>query len=280
MKLVSWNVNGIRAASRGEDFKSLFQGRVADIICLQEVKATPDQLDFWQLNPEGFRSYWHCAQKAGYSGVAIYTREEPLNIKEGLGIREFDDEGRVIVAEFKDFHLINAYFPNSQRDAARLPFKLSFCKAMKNYCDDLVMNGKSIVLCGDLNIAHQAIDLKNPKANEKNAGYLPEERAWMSAFLTGSPTSNSTSDPKGEQRPRAYTGACTGAYIDTFRHFQPGPGHYSWWSYRPGVREKNIGWRLDYHVVNEGLGDRLVSAQILPHLRGSDHCPVTLELRD
>ncbi len=171
----------------------------------------------------------------------------------GIGAPEIDREGRVLVAEFKNFVLINAYFPNSQRDHARLGYKLSFCRKFFKFCESLKADGKNLVICGDFNIAHKEIDLKNPKSNMDNAGFLPEERAWLDEFT-------------GEG----------GNHIDTFRHFVKDPGHYSWWSYRPGVREKNIGWRLDYFFVNEAMEKRLKSAEIYPHISGSDHCPVGL----
>lgn len=258
MKIQSWNVNGIRAAAK-KGFEKWFADVGADVVCLQETKATREQLDAFLINPQRYHSVWHSAEKLGYSGTAIYSKEEPTNVQVGMGIPEFDREGRVLIAEFKrpgyDLAVINAYFPNSQREHARLGYKLEFCDAMLKLCDSYVKKGTQIVLCGDYNIAHEAIDLKNPKQNENNAGYLPEERAWMTKFL----------------------GA---GYIDTFRHFQKDPGHYTWWSYRPGVREKNIGWRLDYHCVNEGLRERLKSSAIHPKILGSDHCPVELILKD
>ncbi len=253
MKLLSWNVNGIRAADRA-GFLDWFAKEKADVVCLQETKANREQLHEPLLNPKGYHSFWHSAQKAGYSGVALYTRKEPLRVSEGMGLPEFDSEGRVLVAEYPEFVLINAYFPNSQRDHARLGYKLAFCDAMLKYCESLRSQGKHVVICGDFNIAHKEIDLKNPKSNEKNAGFLPEERAWMSRFIE------------------------TG-YVDTFRNFVPDPGHYTWWSYRPGVRERNIGWRLDYFFVNQELRDRLRTASIQCAVKGSDHCPVLLQLK-
>jgi exodeoxyribonuclease-3 len=257
MKLASWNVNGIRAAQKGGFLKWLAQ-EDADAVCLQETKAQPEkvdgQLDALILRPEGYRSYWHSAEKPGYSGVALYLKKEPLDVRHGIGVPEIDREGRVIVAEYKDITLINAYFPNSQREHARLPYKLAFCAEMLKYCEKLRSSGKQIVLCGDFNIAHEEIDLKNPKSNRDNAGFLPEERAWMTTFLK------------------------TG-YVDTFRKFEPGPGHYTWWSYRPGVRAKNVGWRIDYFVVNHEHADRLRSAAHRPDVLGSDHCPVVLTLK-
>jgi exodeoxyribonuclease III len=254
MKLVSWNVNGIRACGRG-GFSDWFGLEKADVVCVQEVKAFPEQVDELLRNPGKYHSYWHCAQKPGYSGVAIFSKKEPLQVTQGIGIPEFDREGRVLIAEYPGIVVINAYFPNSQRDHARLGYKLQFCKRMLEFCNTYVQQGKHVVLCGDFNIAHQEIDLKNPKSNMNNAGFLPEERAWMSQFLEA-------------------------GYVDTFREFEKGGGHYTWWSYRPGVREKNIGWRLDYHVVNSELRDRLKSAEIRCDVRGSDHCPVVLNLRD
>ena len=253
MKLASWNVNGIRAAQK-KGFLKWFESEKADVICLQETKATLDQLDEALINPLGYSSFFLSAQKPGYSGVAIYSKKEPLSVTQGIGVPEIDSEGRVLVAEFKDFTLLNAYFPNSQREHARLGYKLSFCEAMLKHCQNLRKKGKNIVLCGDYNIAHKEIDLKNPKQNVDNAGFLPEERAWMDRFL-GS------------------------GYVDVFREKTPDPGHYTWWSYRPGVREKNIGWRLDYHCVNKEFSDRVHHAYHQPKVVGSDHCPVILDLK-
>ncbi len=254
MKITSWNVNGIRAAAR-KDFLVWMQNFGPDIVCVQESKATPDQLTDELRNPFGYHSYWHSAEKAGYSGVSIYSKKEPLTVSMGLNVPEFDLEGRVITAEFSDFFLVNAYFPNSQREGARLGYKLKFCAQIYDYLESLRSKQKHIIVCGDFNIAHRAIDLKNPKSNENNAGFLPEERAWMESFISR-------------------------GYVDGFRHFNPDPGHYTWWSYRPGVREKNIGWRLDYFVVNQDFKDRLKSVEHQPKVMGSDHCPVVMELRD
>ena len=256
MKIQSWNVNGIRAAQK-KGFEKWLAECGADVVCLQETKATREQLDAFLVSPKGYQSQWHSAEKLGYSGTAIYSKKEPSNVVVGMGIPQIDREGRVLIAEFDSQKLavINAYFPNSQREHTRLDYKLEFCDAMLKMCQKYVKKGMNIVLCGDYNIAHEAIDLKNPKQNENNAGYLPEERAWMTKFL----------------------GA---GYVDTFRHFEKGPGHYTWWSYRPGVREKNIGWRLDYHCVNEGFMDRVKASTIYPKVLGSDHCPVELTLKD
>lgn len=257
MKIKSWNVNGIRSVAK-KGFVEWFGESNADVVCIQEIKAFPEQLDEATLHPRGYHSFWHPAEKPGYSGTAIYTKDEPTAIRTGIGVPAIDREGRVLIAEFRktglDLAIINTYFPNSQREHARLGYKLEFCDAILGVCEDYVRRGTNIVLAGDFNIAHEEIDLKNPKSNMNNAGFLPEERAWMTKFL----------------------GA---GYIDSFRHFEKGPGHYTWWSYRPGVRAKNIGWRLDYHCVDAALTDRLRVARIHPHTHGSDHCPVELTLK-
>lgn len=254
MKLISWNVNGIRAVGKN-GFAQWFEDQSADVVCVQETKANAEQLTEELLHPLNYNSYWHSAQKAGYSGVGIYSKKEPLRLQYGMGVPEVDAEGRVLVAEYIDFFLINTYFPNSQREGARLGYKLMFCNKILDFMQSLRTQGKSIVLCGDLNIAHREIDLKNPKSNMKNAGFLPEERAWMDQFLS------------------------TG-YVDGFRNFNSEPGNYTWWSYRPGVREKNIGWRIDYFVVNSEYKDALRSVEHQCNVKGSDHCPVLLKLKD
>ncbi len=254
MKLVSWNVNGIRSAEK-KGFLKWFESERADWVCLNEIKATPDQLSVFTREPKGYTSFWAPAKKPGYSGVAIYAKREPQEVHIGMGVPEFDDEGRVLQLEYPEFTLISAYFPNSQREAARLPYKLRFCDAMEKLCQKIRAKGKNVVLCGDFNIAHKEIDLKNPKSNQKNAGFLPEERAWMDRFV-------------GKL-----------GYIDTFRKFNDQPGHYTWWSYRPGVREKNVGWRIDYFATNPEFADRLSGAEHQAHVMGSDHCPVVLKLR-
>jgi exodeoxyribonuclease-3 len=254
MRIASWNVNGLRAAEKGGFFKWM-SAEQPDIVCLQEIKVFPEQLSEEARNPKGYHSLWHSAEKPGYSGTAIYSRKEPLDVMEGIGEPNIDREGRVLIAEFQKFVMINAYFPNSQRDHARLDYKIDFCETMLKVCEKYRKKGKNLVLCGDFNIAHTEIDLKNPKSNQDNAGFLPEERAWLDRFVA-----------KG--------------YIDTFRHYVKDPGHYSWWSYRPGVREKNIGWRLDYHFVNPEFKDALKGASIQPKTKGSDHCPVWVELKN
>ncbi len=253
-RLVSWNVNGIRAASKNDGWKDLWDDLDFDVLALQETKAAPDQLDLFLKERKGYQSLWHSAEKPGYSGVALYTRLEPHDVKYGIGDAEIDREGRVITADFGTFTVVNAYFPNSQREHARLPFKLRFCSLMATYLKGLRDQGKTVYLCGDYNIAHREIDLRNPKSNVKNAGFLPEERAWMEEFLS------------------------TG-WVDAFRHFCTDPLHYTWWSYRPGVREKNIGWRLDYFSTNVESKDRMDDARHLPDVSGSDHCPVVLDVK-
>ncbi|MEW6055299.1 MAG: exodeoxyribonuclease III [Bdellovibrionota bacterium] len=252
MKILSWNVNGVRSVGRNGFFDWLDR-EMPDIVCLQETKCNPAQLDPSYLAPLGYQTYWHSAKKAGYSGVAIYSRVAAKDVKEGIGIPAVDDEGRVLAAHFKEFTLVNAYFPNSQRDHARLGYKLEFCDAIFKFCEKLRKEGRFVILCGDYNIAHKEIDLRNPKTNVNNAGFLPEERAWMDRFV----------------------GA---GWIDTFRRFVSEPNHYSWWSYRPGVREKNIGWRIDYHCVNAEFIKAVKEASILPQVFGSDHCPVGIRL--
>lgn len=254
--IVSWNVNGIRAVE-GKGFLDWLASESPDVLCLQETKAHKGQLNPLLVNPTlpdgtAYKSWFSSAKKAGYSGTAIYSKTEPLDVRTS-GYPEFDDEGRILIADYPEATVISAYFPNSQEAGARLGYKLEFCAAMLEICDSLVASGKNLVLCGDYNIAHKPIDLANPKSNEKNPGYLPEERAWMDTFLG-----------KG--------------YVDTFRAFCQDPGQYSWWSYRFHAREKNIGWRIDYECVNPSFMDRVESSVILKDILGSDHCPIRLTL--
>lgn len=250
--VISWNVNGIRAAQK-KGFLDWFAKEAPDILCLQETKAQPEQLDQALIDVPGYHSYWASAERKGYSGVAVYSKAEPLSVSV-LGKDAFDSEGRVLQTDFDGFVVLNAYFPNSQPGGARLDYKLAFCQAMLERCNELRKAGKNVVLCGDYNIAHKPIDLKNPKRNEKNPGYLPEERAWMDAFT-------------GQE------------YVDTFRMFNQEPGHYTWWSYRFRAREKDIGWRIDYHCVNPEFKNRVKASTIQKHVMGSDHCPVKLDLQ-
>lgn len=252
MKLVSWNVNGIRSVAE-KGFLSWLGKLEPDVVCLQEIKAKPEQLAPQLQKPQGYQSVWFPAEKPGYSGLAVFTKKEPLNVIQGLKKPEFDREGRALTLEFKDFYVVNTYFPNSQRDHARLGYKLKFCDEILFFIQKL-NSDKPVLLCGDFNIAHREIDLRNPKENKDNAGFLPEERAWMDKLLM-----------------------C--GYVDGFRLFNSEPGHYTWWSYRPTIRERNIGWRLDYWVTHQEFSSRLKAVTHLTQVMGSDHCPVLLDLR-
>ena len=251
VNIYSWNVNGLRAAVR-HGFLDWLEKSGADMVCLQEVKARPEDVPELTDGWGPYRAFWKSGDVRGYSGVMLLTREEPLGITD-MQAEEFDREGRVLVAEYEKFTLVTAYFPNSQEAGKRLDYKLAFCGRMRALCDGLRGKGKNIVLCGDYNIAHKPIDLANPKQNEGNPGYLPEERAWMDAFTAG-------------------------GYADTFRMFDPGAEKYTWWSYRGKAREKNVGWRIDYHCVNDEFRPRVVSARIHADITGSDHCPVSVAL--
>lgn len=246
MKVITWNVNGIRAA----ETKGLFQWmkiEQADFLCIQETKAQEEQLTKKFKEQAGYKVYFSDAEKRGYSGTAIYTKHEPLNVTT-LGVEEFDAEGRTVVLEYNSFVIISAYFPNSQEKGKRLDYKLRFCDAILDYANKIVASGKDVLLCGDYNIAHTEIDLANPKTNTQNPGFLPEERAWMTKFLEA-------------------------GYTDTFRQFNQEGGNYTWWSYRSNARERNIGWRIDYTCINENSKDKIKSAKIHDNVFGSDHCP-------
>ncbi|BCL60077.1 hypothetical protein DGMP_07700 [Desulfomarina profundi] len=251
LTLLSWNVNGIRAMEK-KGFIDLLPDLDADVIGIQETKAQPDQLSDELKNIPGYTSFWHSAEKKGYSGVAFYSRVKPLSIREGIGEPEFDREGRVLTLEFDTFYLINIYFPNSGNHLKRLDFKLRFNDCLLKFAKELEKK-KDVVLCGDFNVAHKEIDLTHPKANEKHAGFTPEERHWMDTFIEA-------------------------GFIDTFRMFNREPGNYSWWSYRFNARAKNVGWRIDYFCVNRRAEKRVKKAEILKDVMGSDHCPVLLEI--
>ncbi|TYV00362.1 exodeoxyribonuclease III [Listeria monocytogenes] len=249
MKLISWNVNGLRAAVK-KGFLEYFEEVDADIFCLQETKLQEGQIE---LDLPAYKDYWNYAVKKGYSGTAIFTKVEPLSFQYGLGIPEHDTEGRVITLEFEEFFMVTVYTPNSQAELKRLDYRMTFEDAILEYVKNLDIT-KPVVLCGDLNVAHEEIDLKNPKTNRKNAGFSDEERAKFSAFLDA-------------------------GFIDSFRYFYPDlTDAYSWWSYRMNARARNTGWRIDYFVVSERLKDKLVDAKIHADVLGSDHCPVELEL--
>ncbi|EHT7837027.1 exodeoxyribonuclease III [Listeria monocytogenes] len=249
MKLISWNVNGLRAAVK-KGFLEYFEEVDADIFCLQETKLQEGQIE---LDLPAYKDYWNYAVKKGYSGTAIFTKVEPLSFQYGLGIPEHDTEGRVITLEFEEFFMVTVYTPNSQAELKRLDYRMTFEDAILEYVKNLDIT-KPVVLCGDLNVAHEEIDLKNPKTNRKNAGFSDEERAKFSAFLDA-------------------------GFIDSFRYFYPDlTDAYSWWSYRMNARARNTGWRIDYFIVSERLKDKLVDAKIHADVLGSDHCPVELEL--
>jgi len=255
MRILTWNVNGIRAAEK-HNFTGWLVKENPDILCLNETKAEPGQLPPQLLNPpvsEPYSVFWACAKKKGYSGVAVYSKEKPQDVH-FMGHEEFDCEGRVLIAEYNEFSLIAAYFPNSQDERKRLDYKLAFCGAMLKLCNSLVKKGRHFLLTGDYNIAHTPIDIARPKSNENSAGYLPEERAWMDKFIAA-------------------------GHVDTFRHFHPGEaGHYTWWSYMGSARKRNVGWRLDYHCVDKDFLPKVKSSIIRPEVYGSDHCPVEIEL--
>ena len=249
MKLISWNVNGLRACV-GKGFLDFFYEIDADIFCIQETKLQEGQID---LNLEGYYQYWNYAEKKGYSGTAVFTKIEPISVSYGLNIEEHDKEGRVITLEYDDFYLVNVYTPNSQRELARLDYRMKWEDDFREYLK-LLENKKPVVLCGDLNVAHKEIDLKNPSTNRKNAGFSDEEREKMSFLLDS-------------------------GFVDTFRHFYPDKEDaYTWWSYMRQARDRNVGWRIDYFIVSESLKDRIKSASIHSSILGSDHCPVEVIL--
>lgn len=249
MKLISWNVNGLRACL-DKGFMDFFKEAEADVFCLQEIKLSAGQLD---LELPGYHQYWNYAEKKGYSGTAIFSRQEPLNVAYGIGVPEHDHEGRVIAAEYPEYYVVTVYTPNSQRELTRLDYRIEWEAAFLAYLKKLEER-KPVIFCGDLNVAHREIDLKNPKSNRHNAGFTDEERACFTKVLEN-------------------------GFVDTFRHFYPDlEGAYSWWSYMAQSRARNIGWRIDYFVCSEALRDRLRDAKIHARVMGSDHCPVELEL--
>jgi len=252
IKILSWNVNGIRAVHRKGNFGDVFKEQ-PHILCVQETKAQPEQLSADIITIEGFRSYFSSAERKGYSGIALYTKEEPKNIMTGFGIERFDNEGRIQIADYEDFVLFNIYFPNGKGSKERLQYKMDFYDAFLEYVDKLKQQGRKIVVTGDVNTAHKAIDLARPKENEKVSGFLPEERAWIDKFLSH-------------------------GYVDTFRMFNQEPDQYTWWDLKSRARERNIGWRIDYFYVSENLKDNMKAAYILPEIIGSDHCPIGIDV--
>ena len=248
MKLISWNVNGFRAVL-GKGFADFFSNADADFFCIQETKMQPGEADF---APEGYYSFWNSAQKKGYSGTAVFTRHEPISVSYGIGIPEHDTEGRAITLEYDNFYLLCVYTPNAQRELARLDYRMSWEDALREYVSDLDKR-KPVIYCGDLNVAHEEIDLKNPKTNHFSAGFSDEERGKFGELLR-----------------------C--GFKDTFRTLNPTLQKYSWWSSMYHAREKNVGWRIDYFVVSDRLMPQVKSAEILAEVMGSDHCPVSLEI--
>ena len=249
MKLISWNVNGLRACV-GKGFLEYFRDEDADIFCIQETKLQQDQI---VMDISGYEQYWNYALKKGYSGTAVFTKKKPLDVKYGIGMDEHDQEGRAITLEYEDFYLVTAYIPNSQRELARLDYRMKWEDDFRRYLMELD-RVKPVILCGDLNVAHKEIDLKNPKSNRRNAGFTDEEREKMTKLLDS-------------------------GFIDSFRHFYPDKeGAYSWWSYMGNARAKNVGWRIDYFIVSERLKESMKDAEIHSQVMGSDHCPVGLDI--
>ena len=247
MRLISWNVNGLRACMN-KGFMEFFNQVDADVFCIQESKMQKEQAEFCF---EGYHEYWNSAEKKGYSGVVILSKKEPLSVSYDMGIEHHDKEGRIICAEYEDFYLVNVYTPNSKRELERLEYRMEWEDDFRKYLKNLEKN-KPVVVCGDLNVAHQEIDLKNPKTNRRNAGFTDEERGKMGELLES-------------------------GFVDTFRHFYPDvEGAYSWWSYMGKARENNTGWRIDYFLCSKMLSERLLEAKIYPEIFGSDHCPVGL----
>ena len=253
MRIFSWNVNGLRAVVK-KGFFDWLESEGPDVVCLQEIKARTEDLDEKILNPKGYHAFWNPAERKGYSGVAIFTKKKPVAVHLGLGIERFDCEGRILRIEFKDFDLFSVYFPNGTSGEERLQYKMEFYDAFLDHCEELRGQGRELVITGDVNTAHKPIDLKNPKANQKNSGFLTEERAWVDKFIEH-------------------------GYVDSFRAFNEDPDQYTWWSYRFNVRAKNVGWRIDYFFVTEGLMKKVKDSFITPEVMGSDHCPIGLDIK-
>lgn len=252
MKIITYNVNGIRAAM-GKGLVEWMQTEKPDILCLQEIKATPDQVGVFEFIEMGYHMYWYPAQKKGYSGVAIFAKHEPKYVEYGCGNRSYDDEGRVIRIDYEDYSVMSVYHPSGSSGDERQAFKMEWLAFFQSYIDQLKKKIPHLVLCGDYNICHKAIDIHNPKTNANTSGFLPEEREWMENFINS-------------------------GFIDSFRYFNQSPHQYSWWSYRAGSRGKNLGWRIDYNMVSLEMEHKLKRAEILSDVNQSDHCPVLLEL--
>jgi len=254
LKILCWNVSGVRAV-RAKGFLEWLYRESPDILCLQETKAQPEQLDPELRQPKGYHAYWNSPKQAkGYSGVALFSKEQPLHIQYGFGIEEFDTEGRTIIANYPGFSLLNIYFPNGKKDATRLKYKLDFYDVFLQFVKPLKEKGEKLVVCGDFNTAHKEIDIARPKENAKVSGFLPIERAWMDKYVAH-------------------------GFVDTFRHFNKEPNHYTWWDLKTRARERNVGWRIDYFFVTENLLPQIKNALIMTDVTGSDHCPVGIILR-
>ncbi|KAJ53416.1 exodeoxyribonuclease-3 [Clostridium tetanomorphum] len=254
MRIYSWNVNGLRAIAK-KNFFNWIEEEKPDILCIQETKLQNEQLEENLKNIDGYYSYFSFAEKKGYSGVATYTKIKPKIIEHEIHIDKFNNEGRIVLTEYDKFTLLNIYFPNGQMNEERLNYKLEFYDAILEYCNDMVTQGKKLIICGDYNTAHKEIDLKNPKTNEKTSGFLPIERAWIDKFIEN-------------------------GYIDIFRKLYPDKVEYSWWSYKFKARERNAGWRIDYFFVSDNLLQEIEDARILTDVYGSDHCPIELIMKD
>ena len=254
MKILSWNVNGIRAVQK-KGFLEWLSREKPDILGVQETKAKPEQLDMFLMHPEGYHTFWNSAVRPGYSGVAIFTKEKPEKVTPGFGVKKFDEEGRVILAEYPRFAFLNIYFPNGKSGEERLQYKMDFYDETLKFVRKLKKKQKNIVICGDYNTAHKEDDLARPKENAEVSGFLPVERSWLDKWVAD-------------------------GQVDIFRKFHEGPGHYSWWDLKSGARDRNVGWRIDYHFVTDGLVPSIKSASILKDVIGSDHAPVSLILEN
>ena len=252
MRIISWNVNGIRAADRKGLF-DWFKKENPDVLCLQEIKAQPEQVPSYLRNTPSYHIFWNSAERKGYSGVVTYSKVKPVDVKTGFGIEKFDNEGRILITEYLGFVLFNIYFPNGKKNSERLDYKLDFYDTFLGFADNLRAEGKNIVVCGDFNTAHREIDLARPKENEKISGFLPVERAWIDTFVDH-------------------------GYVDTFRYFNSEPDQYSWWDMKTRARERNVGWRIDYFFVNKEFMPYVKKGFIMQDVTGSDHCPVGIEI--
>jgi len=253
MRIISYNLNGIRAAI-GKGLFDWIKSANPDILCVQEIKANPDQVGVFEFEEMGYHHYWYPAQKKGYSGVAIFTKQKPIHIEYGCGEKRYDDEGRMIRVDFEDYSVMSVYHPSGSSSDERQIFKMEWLSFFQNYIDTLKKTHPKLILCGDYNICHKAIDIHNPISNAKSSGFLPEEREWMENFIIS-------------------------GFTDTFRFFNKKSHQYSWWSYRADSRNKNLGWRIDYNMVSDNLKEKLLNASILPDVKHSDHCPVLVELK-